>query len=180
MITEWIRTFSGLVIKHWVAVLPVKMSGHRKCVFQDSVNEFLEIAGDYDGFVFGTPVHWAGATGAMTSFMDRVFMRIWMAAAATSGWNRQRPWSRPEELEPQQPGTRWISISVSCRCPLSLHSIGTWHTGPARKTCGRIWRDCRPCEPLGTIWHFSLTARTWDWKWDWNCRKKRAVYERIL
>ena len=44
-----------------------------KCVFNDSVNEFLEIAGDYDGFVFGTPVHWAGATGAMTSFMDRAF-----------------------------------------------------------------------------------------------------------
>ena len=42
-------------------------------MFNDSVNEFLEIAGDYDGFVFGTPVHWAGATGAMTSFMDRAF-----------------------------------------------------------------------------------------------------------
>ena len=50
-----------------------KCQGTGKCVFQDSVNEFLEIAGDYDGFVFGTPVHWAGATGAMTSFMDRVF-----------------------------------------------------------------------------------------------------------
>lgn len=50
-----------------------KCQGTGKCVFNDSVNEFLEIAGDYDGFVFGTPVHWAGATGAMTSFMDRVF-----------------------------------------------------------------------------------------------------------
>lgn len=37
------------------------------------MNEFLEIAGDYDGFVFGTPVHWGGAGGAITSFMDRVF-----------------------------------------------------------------------------------------------------------
>lgn len=44
-----------------------------QCVFQDSVNEFLELAGDYDGFVFGTPVHWAGASGAITSFLDRVF-----------------------------------------------------------------------------------------------------------
>ena len=50
-----------------------KCQGTGKCVFNDSVNEFLEIAGDYDGFVFGTPVHWAGATGAMTSFMDRAF-----------------------------------------------------------------------------------------------------------
>ena len=45
----------------------------KKCVFDDKVNEFLELAGDYDGFVFGTPVHWAGASGAITSFLDRVF-----------------------------------------------------------------------------------------------------------
>lgn len=44
-----------------------------KCVFQDTVNEFLNMAGDYDGFVFGTPVHWGGASGGMTAFMDRVF-----------------------------------------------------------------------------------------------------------
>lgn len=37
------------------------------------VNEFLDVAGDYDGFVFGTPVHWGGATGAITSFLDRAF-----------------------------------------------------------------------------------------------------------
>lgn len=45
----------------------------KKCVFDDTVNEFLDIAGDYDGFVFGTPVHWGAASGAMTSFMDRAF-----------------------------------------------------------------------------------------------------------
>lgn len=44
-----------------------------RCVIQDAVNEFLNLAGDYDGFVFGTPVHWAGASGAMTSFLDRAF-----------------------------------------------------------------------------------------------------------
>ncbi len=43
------------------------------CAFNDKVNEFLGLAGDYDGFVFGTPVHWAGASGAITSFLDRVF-----------------------------------------------------------------------------------------------------------
>lgn len=44
-----------------------------KCVFEDKVNEFLSIAGDYDGYVFGTPVHWGAAAGNMTSFLDRVF-----------------------------------------------------------------------------------------------------------
>lgn len=43
------------------------------CIFDDTVNEFLALAGDYDGFLFGTPVHWAGASGAITSFLDRAF-----------------------------------------------------------------------------------------------------------
>ena len=46
-------------------------TGH--CVFDDKVNEFLEIAGDFDGYIFGSPVHFAAASGAITSFMDRVF-----------------------------------------------------------------------------------------------------------
>ena len=44
-----------------------------KCVFDDVVNEFVEKAKDADGFIFGTSVHYAGMTGALTSFMDRVF-----------------------------------------------------------------------------------------------------------
>ena len=44
-----------------------------RCVLQDVVNECLEIAGDYDGFIFGTPVHWGGPSGFIVSFMDRLF-----------------------------------------------------------------------------------------------------------
>lgn len=44
-----------------------------QCVFNDKVNEFLALAPSYDGFLFGTPVHWAGPTGAITSFLDRAF-----------------------------------------------------------------------------------------------------------
>lgn len=46
---------------------------NHKCIFNDSVNEFLEKAKTADGFIFGTPVHYASASGAITSFMDRVF-----------------------------------------------------------------------------------------------------------
>ncbi len=46
---------------------------HGQCHYDDKVNEFLEVAKEYDGFVFGTPVHFAGATGSFTSFMDRAF-----------------------------------------------------------------------------------------------------------
>ena len=44
-----------------------------KCVIDDVVNEFVEKAKDADGFVFGSPVHFANASGAITSFMDRSF-----------------------------------------------------------------------------------------------------------
>lgn len=46
-----------------------------RCVIDDKVNEFLDKAQDTDGFVFGTPVHFAAASGQITSFLDRVFYR---------------------------------------------------------------------------------------------------------
>ena len=44
-----------------------------KCVIDDKVNEFLEKAKEADGFIFGSPVHFAAISGALSSFMDRVF-----------------------------------------------------------------------------------------------------------
>lgn len=45
----------------------------KRCVFSDKVNEFLQIAENADAFVFGSPVHYAGISGALKSFMDRAF-----------------------------------------------------------------------------------------------------------
>ena len=44
-----------------------------KCRIDDVVNEFVENAKEFDGFVFGSPVHYASAAGAFTAFMDRAF-----------------------------------------------------------------------------------------------------------
>ncbi|MCL2124337.1 MAG: flavodoxin family protein [Desulfovibrionaceae bacterium] len=44
-----------------------------RCAISDQVNECLEAAKGTDGFIFGTPVHFAAAGGALTSFMDRLF-----------------------------------------------------------------------------------------------------------
>ncbi len=64
----------------WIGIKPIsgcigcgKCKEIKKCVFDDTVNEFVQKALDADGFVFGTPVHYAAASGAMTSFMDRCF-----------------------------------------------------------------------------------------------------------
>ena len=44
-----------------------------KCFRNDIVNEFIEKSKEADGFVLGTPVHFASSAGSLTSFMDRVF-----------------------------------------------------------------------------------------------------------
>ena len=44
-----------------------------KCFMQDKVNEFLAKVPKTDGFIFGTPVHFASSSGMLSSFMDRVF-----------------------------------------------------------------------------------------------------------
>ncbi len=43
------------------------------CFRKDIVNDFVEKAVQADGYIFGTPVHYAAASGALTSFMDRAF-----------------------------------------------------------------------------------------------------------
>lgn len=44
-----------------------------KCVIDDIVNETLERVEGFDGFVIGSPVHYAAASGFITPFMDRLF-----------------------------------------------------------------------------------------------------------
>ncbi|MCM1117739.1 MAG: flavodoxin family protein [bacterium] len=44
------------------------------CIFtDDSVNVFVQKARSADGFVFGTPVYYAHASGRILSFLDRAF-----------------------------------------------------------------------------------------------------------
>lgn len=44
-----------------------------KCVINDKVNEFLDKAEISDGFIFGSPVHYASASGIIVPFLDRAF-----------------------------------------------------------------------------------------------------------
>lgn len=45
-----------------------------KCLYKDDkVNELIEKAKEADGFIFGTPVHYAAASGNITSLLDRAF-----------------------------------------------------------------------------------------------------------
>lgn len=44
-----------------------------KCVFDDAVNRLAQKLAEADGLVFGTPVYYAGISGQLKSFMDRLF-----------------------------------------------------------------------------------------------------------
>ena len=44
-----------------------------KCVFDDEVNEIAEKFKEADGLVIGSPVHYAAPSGAVISFLDRLF-----------------------------------------------------------------------------------------------------------
>ena len=72
---EWIETEI-----FWIGIKPItwcRACGacwfHKKCVIDDSVNEFAEKAKEADWFIFGSPVHYASIAGSISSFMDRLF-----------------------------------------------------------------------------------------------------------
>lgn len=44
-----------------------------RCALRSAADEFLEIAGDYDGFVFGAPARESGAFAAAFPLLDRAF-----------------------------------------------------------------------------------------------------------
>ena len=64
----------------WIGSKPIagciacnKCGGSGRCALGGIVNDFLEIAETADGFIFGSPVYYAAATGTLTSFLDRAF-----------------------------------------------------------------------------------------------------------
>lgn len=44
-----------------------------KCIFNDKVNDVSQQLDDYDGMVVGSPVYYAGPSGQITAFLDRLF-----------------------------------------------------------------------------------------------------------
>ncbi len=46
---------------------------HGKCAIDDKVNETLARLDGFDGLIVGSPVYYAGPSGQITSFLDRLF-----------------------------------------------------------------------------------------------------------
>ena len=45
----------------------------KPCVMNDDVSQLSEHLDEYDGFVVGSPVYYAGVNGALMSFLDRLY-----------------------------------------------------------------------------------------------------------
>ena len=50
-----------------------------RCVIKDKVNDFVEHAREFDGYVVGSPVHYASASGGIIPFLDRAFFVDYMS-----------------------------------------------------------------------------------------------------
>ena len=99
-----------------------------ECVFDDTVNEFREIAKECDGFVFGSPVHYAGISGAMTSFMDRLFYSDFC------GNGNKTFYMKPAAcvISARRAGTT-ATFDQMNKCLLFHRDTGIWYTVLSRK-----------------------------------------------
>lgn len=65
----------GLDLHSCIACTSCAKTG--KCVFDDEVNKTAPKLAECDGVVIGSPVHFAQAPGALTSFLSRLFYSTW-------------------------------------------------------------------------------------------------------
>lgn len=80
---EMADTFDRLGVEHELLYLgkaPIadcmdcgKCGETGRCVYNDKVNETLDKIEQYDAIVAGSPVYYAGPTGQLCSFLDRLF-----------------------------------------------------------------------------------------------------------
>lgn len=73
----------------WIGTDPVagcigcRMCGKLgKCFVNDKVNQLLDHAAKADGFVFGSPVHFAAISASMTALLDRAFYADFSSASS--------------------------------------------------------------------------------------------------
>lgn len=65
---------------YWIGVKPIAgciACGHcyesGKCFVDDDVNKLIDRLPEFDGIIIGSPVYYAGPSGQLTAFLDRLF-----------------------------------------------------------------------------------------------------------
>ena len=119
-----------------------------KCVHdEDLVNTAVAKMKECDGLIVGSPVHYASASGAITSFLDRFFYCGGSAAAHKPG---------AAIASARRAGTTatldQLNILPLIRCRWFHPSIGTWSMEEVQRKPFRTRKGCRSCVPLAGIW----------------------------
>ncbi|MDR3588337.1 MAG: flavodoxin family protein [Negativicutes bacterium] len=60
-------------IRGCMECMACKKNQNERCVINDEVNDWVQMLKKADGILLGSPVHFAGITGTMKSFLDRAF-----------------------------------------------------------------------------------------------------------
>ena len=125
-----------------------------KCVINDKVNEFVNYAADFDGFIFGSPVHYASACGGITAFLDRAFF-----VAARSGKN----------VFMHKPGAA-IAAARRAGTPATLDQLNKYFTITQMPIIsGRYWNMVHGatagevCQDLEGMQNMRILARNMAW-----------------
>lgn len=123
-------------------------AGKGRCIFEDTVNTAIEKASRADGFIFGSPVHYASAGGAVTSFLDRMFYAgkanmVYKPGAAVASCRRAGSTATLDQLN------KYFTIS---NMPLVGSSYWNMVHGNTRRKCFRIKKAFRRCEIWPATW----------------------------
>lgn len=138
-----------------------------KCVINDKVNEFVELAKDYDGYIIGSPVHYASSSGATVAFLDRAFF-----SASRSG----------RKIFPHKPGAA-VASARRAGTTATLDQLNKYFTiNQMILVSGRYWNMVHGRTPgdvqkdLEGIQNMRFLARNFAWTLKCiNAAKKEGI-----
>ena len=129
-----------------------------RCVIKDRVNDFVDYAAGFDGYVIGSPVHYGSMCGVAVPFLDRAFYVSFM-----SGRNIFRLKPAAAVVSARRAGTTATFDQLYKYFLISqMTVIGSryWNMvhGMTPGTCERMKKVCRPCEYWAGIWPISSSV----------------------
>ena len=119
-----------------------------RCVFDDAVNALAEKLVEADGLVFGSPVFYAGISGQLKCFMDRLFY----SQGARLQASPPPRWSARGAADALPPSMISTAFSPSTACRWFPRNTGTRCTEIRPTRSARMKRAFKPCARWHATW----------------------------
>ena len=111
-----------------------------RCSIKDDVNAVADRLDEFDAIVLGSPVYYAGPSGQVCAFADRLFYSNADRMAGKLG-------AAVVSCRRGGASAALTSTSPSATCRWYRPSTGTRSTASPRMTFAGTWRVCRRCAP---------------------------------